>query len=117
MNDKIEAQPENYAKVLGKKLLTWCKDNFWVLLWSVLVSTMLYSMLTSMYRKKEELQEIARQNIQCIYLESSDLGSGQHYMLCDGQIVIRRLSDQTTEIDSEEVLEKTIPTEPTKDKK
>ena len=117
MNDKIETQPENYAKVLGKKLLTWCKDYFWGILSLLLIAGMLYSLLTSMYRKKEELQEISRQNIQCIYLESSKLGSGQHYMLCDGQIVIRRLPDQTTEIDSEKVLEKNIPTEPTKDKK
>lgn len=114
MNDKIETTPETFAKVWGKKVLEFTKDYFWTILWIGAFAIIVFSFVAELLRKKEELAQISQQNIECIYLESSDLGSGQHYMLCDDQIVIRRVSDKAPEIDHEEVLEKALPTEPAK---
>lgn len=44
--------------------------------------------------------------------ESSDLGAEQHYMICDGQIVLKRRTEEgDVETTTEEKLEEVVPTE------
>lgn len=83
-------------------------DNWFSLLMLGVVSTSLISILSSVAGHREEVQSISVQNAGCIYLESSDLGEGQHYMICNGQIALKRLQDGEA-IDPEQALEEAIP--------
>jgi hypothetical protein len=83
-------------------------DNWFSLLMLGVVSTSLISVVSSVAGHREEVQNISVQNAGCIYLESSDLGEGQHYMICNGQIALKRLQDAEA-IDPEQALEKAIP--------
>lgn len=94
------------------KVLKWVSNNAWFAFFIVSFGFMLYSLASASYRHKQEVQEISKQNAACIYLESSDLGEGQHYMICEGQIVLKRLSDGTEEqLTPEQQLEEVVPTE------
>jgi hypothetical protein len=93
-------------------VLKWIKDNYWTLIFSVLFLTGVFSILSSAAEHKNDVQEVSKQNASCIYLESSDLGDGQHYMICDGQIVLKRLSENTdNQPTPEEQLQEVVPTE------
>lgn len=83
-------------------------DNWFSLLMLGVVSTSLISVVSSVAGHREEVQNISVQNAGCIYLESSDLGEGQHYMICNGQIALKRLQDDEA-IDPELALEEAIP--------
>lgn len=99
-------------KVNSDKILKWVSDNMWFAFFIVSFGFMMYSLASSAYQHKREVQEISKQNAACIYLESSDLGEGQHYMICEGQIVLKRLSDGTEEQPTpEQQLEEVVPTE------
>jgi hypothetical protein len=54
---------------------------------------------------QREVTRISQQNPGCIYLESSRLGVGQHYMICNGQITLVRAQDST---DPQEVSDATV---------
>lgn len=86
-------------------------DNWFSILMLGVVGTSLISILGSIAQHREEVQMISVQNAGCIYLESSKLGEGQHYMICNGQITLKRLQDGETP-DPEKALEKVI-SEPT----
>lgn len=109
MTDKIDL---NAAKTIVRKnpVGKWVADNYWMLLFSGLFVTGAYSILASAAEHKNQVQEISKQNAACIYLESSDLGDGQHYMICNGQIVLKRLSDEVPQETAEEKLEEVVPT-------
>lgn len=92
----------------------WVKDNYWMLIFSGLFFTGAYSLISSAAQHKYEVQEISKQNAACIYLESSKLGDGQHYMICDGQIVLKRLADvDEAQPTPEQQLEEVVPTNAT----
>lgn len=111
MSDMIDL---NAAKmqVKNNKFGKWIKENYWMVLFTILFLTGAYSIIGSAAQHKYDVLEISKQNAACIYLESSKLGEGQHYMICNGQIVLKRLSDQTVEQTTpEEKLEEVVPTE------
>lgn len=83
-------------------------DNWFSLLMLGVVSAALISVVSSISGHREEVQNISVQNAECIYLESSKLGEGQHYMICNGQITLKRLQAGEA-IDPEQALEKAIP--------
>lgn len=43
---------------------------------------------------RQSVTKVAGQNPTCIYLEKSELGRGQHYMLCDNAITIKRVQEE-----------------------
>jgi len=83
-------------------------DNWFSLLMLGVVSTAVISVVNSVAGHREEVQGISVQNAGCIYLESSKLGEGQHYMICNGQIALKRLQEGE-ELDAEQALEEAIP--------
>ena len=83
-------------------------DNWFSMLMLGVASTAVISVVNSVAGHREEVQGISIQNAGCIYLESSKLGEGQHYMICNGQIALKRLQDGE-EIDTEQALEEAIP--------
>lgn len=83
-------------------------DNWFSLLMLGVFSTAVISVVNNVAGHREEVQGISVQNAGCIYLESSKLGEGQHYMICDGQIALKRLQDGEA-IDTEQALEEAIP--------
>jgi hypothetical protein len=83
-------------------------DNWFSLLILGVVSTALISVGNSIAGHREEVRNISVQNAGCIYLESSKLGEGQHYMICNGQIALKRIQD-VEEIDPEQALQEAIP--------
>lgn len=100
------------TKIKTSPAMKWIKDNYWGLLFTGLFFTGAYSLISSAADHKYQVQEISKQNASCIYLESSDLGDGQHYMICEGQIVLKRLSDGTeAQPTPEQQLEEVVPTE------
>ena len=68
----------------------------------------LFSVLASVAEHREEVQAISVQNAGCIYLEKSELGAGQHYMICNGQITLKRLQEGETP-NPDQALEAAIP--------
>ncbi|NBP66938.1 MAG: hypothetical protein EBU66_20115 [Bacteroidetes bacterium] len=112
MTDKIEL---NAVKNIVRKnsVGKWITDNYWMLIFTGLFATGAYSLISSAAEHKFQVQEISKQNAGCIYLESSKLGDGQHYMICEGQIVLKRLSDQVSQVTPEEKLEEVVPTNAT----
>jgi len=100
------------TKIKTAPALKWIQDNYWMVIFTILFLTGAYSLISSAAEHKYQVQEISKQNASCIYLETSDLGDGQHYMICEGQIVLKRLSDGTeTQPTPEEQLEEVVPTE------
>ena len=83
-------------------------DNWFSLLMLGVVSASLISVVSSVAGHREEVQSISVQNAECIYLESSRLGEGQHYMICNGQITLKRLQEGETP-NPEQALEAAIP--------
>jgi hypothetical protein len=83
-------------------------DNWFSLLMLGVVSTAVISVVTSVAGHREEVRNISVQNAGCIYLESSKLGEGQHYMICNGQITLKRLQEGE-ELDPEQALQEAIP--------
>lgn len=88
-------------------------DNWFSLMMLGIFGVGLTSIISKTAGHLEEVQTISVQNAGCIYLESSDLGAGQHYMICDGQIVLKRVSDETTQETPEKKLEEVVPTNAT----
>ena len=83
-------------------------DNWFSLLMLSVVVAAFTSVISSVAQHREDVQAISVQNAGCIYLESSRLGEGQHYMICNGQITLKRLRDGET-TDPEQALEEAIP--------
>lgn len=108
MTDKIDL---NAAKTLVKQnpVGKWVADNYWMMIFTGLFFTGAYSLISSAAEHKYQVQEISKQNAACIYLESSKLGDGQHYMICNGQIILKRLSDEVPQETTEEKLEEVVP--------
>lgn len=100
----------NNLKISTPGVKTFLSDNWFSLLMLSIAGVGLTSVLTSVSEYREEVQTISVQNAGCIYLESSKLGEGQHYMICNGQITLKRIADGE-KTDPEQALEEAIPTE------
>jgi hypothetical protein len=95
------------------KVKTFVSDNWFSLMMLGIFGVGLTSIVSNAAKHREEVQGISVQNAGCIYLESSKLGEGQHYMICNGQIVLKRVSDEVAEATPEEKLEEVVPTNAT----
>jgi hypothetical protein len=83
-------------------------DNIFSLAFLTLAVVGVVSLLSNVANHREDVQSVSVQNAACIYLESSKLGEGQHYMICNGQITLKRLQEGE-ELDAEQALEEAIP--------
>jgi len=100
----------NNLKISTPGIKSFVSDNWFSLLMFGAAGTGLISVLSNVAEHREEVQTISVQNAGCIYLESSKLGEGQHYMICNGQITLKRVADGE-QTDPEQALEEAIPTE------
>lgn len=88
--------------------LKFVSDNWFPIVMFSSLGGLLVTTLGSIAQHREEVKNISLQNAGCIYLESSKLGEGQHYMICNGQITLKRLQDGEAN-NSEQALEEAIP--------
>ena len=86
-------------------------DNWFSLLMFGVAGAAFVSILGNIAQHREDVHAVSVQNAGCIYLESSRLGEGQHYMICNGQITLKRIADGES-VDTEKALEEVLPTEP-----
>jgi hypothetical protein len=100
----------NNLKISTPGAKTFLSENWFPLSMFGVVALGLVSVLSNVAEHREEVQTISVQNAGCIYLESSKLGEGQHYMICNGQITLKRVADGE-QTDPEQALEEAIPTE------
>jgi hypothetical protein len=98
MVDTIKANP----------VLKFVSDNWFSIVMFSVAGAGLTSVFGSIAQHREDVQAVSMQNAGCIYLESSKLGEGQHYMICNGQITLKRLQEGET-TDPEQALEEAIP--------
>ena len=100
------------SEVKTNKYVAWFAENGFVVVMLLFFVVILGSLFSNVISHRNSVRDISTQNAGCIYLESSDLGAGQHYMICDGQIVLKRLVDEDeVETKTEEKLEEVVPTE------
>ena len=103
------------TEVKTNKYVAWLTENWFMVFFFLAFSLIITSLVSSIINHRNDVRGVSTQNAGCIYLESSDLGEGQHYMICDGQIVLKRLVDEYgVEATTEEKLEEVVPTAPTK---
>lgn len=100
----------NNLKISTPGVKSFVSENWFSLTMFGVVAASLVSILGGIANHREEVQTISVQNAGCIYLESSKLGEGQHYMICNGQITLKRVADGE-QTDPEQALEEAIPTE------
>lgn len=100
------------TEVKTNKYVEWFSENGFTLGALLFFLVIMGSLMSNVISHRNSVRDISTQNAGCIYLESSDLGAGQHYMICDGQIVLKRLVDEDeVEAKTEEKLEEVVPTE------
>ena len=106
MSDKIDF---NAAKAYVKTKASNFLDRSWsgVILFAGAALATAY-VVSGIMNHATEVKTVSLQNATCVYLESSDLGSGQHYMICNGNIVIVRAKQEEI-ADPEETLEEVLP--------
>lgn len=103
------------TEVKTNKYVAWFTENWFAAFFFIVVALIIISMFSGIIKHRVEVQGVSTQNAGCIYLESSSLGEGQHYMICDGQIILKRLVDaEKAEPTTEEKLEEVVPTESAK---
>jgi hypothetical protein len=100
------------TEVKTNKYVAWFTENWFTVFFFIAFALIITSVSINVSNHRNGVQGVSKQNAGCIYLESSDLGDGQHYMICDGQIVLKRLVDEdAVEPTTEEKLEEVVPTE------
>ena len=100
------------TEVKTNKYVAWFTENGFTVFFSLAFVLIIGSLFANVIDHRNGVQGVSTQNPGCIYLESSDLGDGQHYMICDGQIVLKRLAEEGgVEPTTEEKLEEVVPTE------
>jgi hypothetical protein len=103
------------TEVKTNKYVAWLTENWFTAFFFLLLTLIIASVSINVSNHRNDVQGVSKQNAGCIYLESSDLGDGQHYMICDGQIVLKRLAEEgEAEPTTEEKLEEVVPTAPAK---
>jgi hypothetical protein len=98
----------NNLKISTPGVKTFLSENWFSLMMGGIFGVGLISIISNVAEHREEVQTISVQNAGCIYLESSKLGEGQHYMICNGQITLKRVADGE-QTDPEQALEEAIP--------
>lgn len=97
----------------NNKYIAWFIENWLVVLVVLSFSLIFGLMLVNITNHKNEVKNVSTQNAECIYLEASSLGEGQHFMICGGQIVLKRfVKEDNVKTTTREKLEKVVPTEP-----
>lgn len=86
-------------------------ENWFSMCMIAVAGSAVSSLIIGAAQHKQEVQTVSVQNAGCIYLESSKLGEGQHYMICDGQITLKRIRDGE-QVDADTALQEVLPTEP-----
>ena len=100
------------TEVKTNKYVEWFSENGFPLGVLLFFVALIGLIVSNIIGHRNSVQGVSQQNAGCIYLETSDLGEGQHYMICDGQIVLKRLVDEdAVEATTEEKLEEVVPTE------
>jgi hypothetical protein len=84
-------------------------ENSWNILLSLGFFLICFILIDSIFQHKNEVRDISTQNVGCIYLESSKLGESQHYMVCDGQIFLKRLVEVDNARTAEERIQEVVP--------
>jgi hypothetical protein len=100
----------NSLKISTPGVKTFVSENWVSLIMFAVAAVGVTSILSGVSQHREDVQTVSIQNAGCIYLESSKLGEGQHYMICNGQITLKRVADGE-QTDPEQALEEAIPTE------
>jgi len=100
------------TEVKTNKYVVWLSENWFTAFLFLAFVSIIGTLIADVIDHRNGVQGVSTQNPGCIYLESSDLGDGQHYMICDGQIVLKRLAEEGgVEPTTEEKLEEVVPTE------
>jgi hypothetical protein len=100
------------TEVKTNKYVAWFAENSFSVVMLLFFVVILGSLFSNVISHRNSVRDISTQNAGCIYLESSDLGAGQHYMICDGQIVLKRLvGEDEVETKTDEKLDEVVPTE------
>jgi len=91
------------------KFSEWFGDNWPTVVFGTLFIIGGYGIYSKTVGHQIEVTQISQENPGCIYLESSRLGSGQHYMICGGQItLVRTKGDADPEEVSQAAVENAI---------
>lgn len=101
-------------------VMKWWNNNWHIAVFGGLMVIALLNIYDATAGHKKEVTLVSQQNAGCIYLESSRLGEGQHYMICDGQITLVRIGDSTknpSEVSTEVVEEAVTTPAPAPEKK
>jgi hypothetical protein len=101
MTNPICSATQNIFSKFGNFVYAWS----WPTIFAIVAAIFALHIVRDIDLHRQEVGEIAGQNPMCIYLESSDLGRGQHYMLCDNTITIKRIlkedaSESASSVDS-----------------
>jgi len=97
-----------------KKFADWWGDNWHIATFGTLFVVAMINLYQSTVGHKIEVTQVSQENPGCIYLESSRLGAGQHYMICGGQITLVRVKSETNpEEVSQAAVDNAIAPEPT----
>jgi hypothetical protein len=100
------------TEVKTNKYGVWFAENWLSAFCFLAFVSIIGSLIADVIDHRNDVREVSKQNAGCIYLESSDLGDGQHYMICDGQIVLKRLAEEdAAQSTTEEKLDEVVPTE------
>lgn len=89
-------------------VLKFVSDNWFSIVMLSVTAAAFTSVIGSIAQHREDVRQVSVQNAACIYLESSKLGDGQHYMICNGQITLKRLQDGDAP-NTDQALEQAIP--------
>lgn len=90
--------------------------NLWTIFFVIAILTIFYNLINNIVEQRDQIRTIAMQNPACIYLEKSDLEGDQHYMICEGQILLKRVTVDTEAEPTEVKLEKVLSPESTEPK-
>jgi hypothetical protein len=97
------------TKKFAVKFKEFIAENSWNILLGLGFFLIGFTLIESISRHKNEVRDISTQNVGCIYLESSKLGESQHYMVCDGQIFLKRLDEVENARTTEERIQEVVP--------
>ena len=62
---------------------------FWPILTMIMIIVTVHIGWKDLVQSRENIKKVTIQNPDCIFLEKSDLGDGQYYMMCGETIVVR----------------------------
>ena len=100
------------TEVKTNKYVAWFSENGFTTGLGLVFFAIIGTLVGDVISHRNSVQDVSKQNAGCIYLESSDLGAEQHYMICDRQIVLKRVAEEgDVETTTEEKLEEVVPTE------